>query len=70
LIGDDEGRSARDRGNYYVVLPQFGFQRKHGDKPEAGTALPEGFAYRSDTNTDWLTVPKLQGMIQEFTHGL
>jgi UDP-N-acetylglucosamine 4,6-dehydratase/5-epimerase len=70
LIGEDEGRSARDRGNYYVVLPQFSFQRKHGDKPEPGKPLPDGFAYRSDTNTDWLEVPKLQQMIQEFTKGL
>ena len=70
LIGEDEGRSARDRGNHYVVLPQFSFQRKHGVKPEPGTPLPEGFAYRSDTNADWLTVSELQEMIQEFTKGL
>ena len=70
LIGADEGRGARDRGNYYVVLPQFSFQRKRGHAPETGTPLPEGFAYRSDTNTDWLSVPKLQEMIQEFTKGL
>jgi UDP-N-acetylglucosamine 4,6-dehydratase len=70
LIGEDESKSARDRGDYYVVLPQFSFQQKQGDKPEPGTPLPDGFAYRSDTNTDWLTVPKLQEMIQEFTQGL
>jgi UDP-N-acetylglucosamine 4,6-dehydratase len=71
LIGEDEGRSARDRGSYYVVLPQFSFQRKHDkDEPEPGKPLPEGFSYRSDTNTEWLSVPKLQEMIQEFTCGL
>lgn len=70
LIGEDEGRGARDRGSYYVVLPQFSFQRKHGDEPEPGTPLPDGFSYRSDTNNDWLTVPRLQEMIQEFTKGL
>lgn len=70
LVGEDEGRSTLDRGDYYAILPQFSFQRKHAEKPETGTRVKEGFFYRSDTNDRWLTVAELQAMSAEFTAGL
>jgi len=69
LLGEDEGRSAMDRGSYYAVLPQFSFQRK-GVIPETGTPVKNGFSYRSDTNDQWLTMEELHSMIGEFITGL
>ncbi len=69
LIGEDEARSAVDRGTHFVVFPQFGFQRKQGEAPEPGQPLPEGFTYRSDSNDRWLTVGLLRDMIAQYTAG-
>jgi UDP-N-acetylglucosamine 4,6-dehydratase len=48
LISPDEARLTRDFGDHYRVLPALHLWRNGG--PEAGgVALPEGFAFRSDT---------------------
>jgi UDP-N-acetylglucosamine 4,6-dehydratase len=70
LIGEDEGRHAVDLGDHYLVLPQFEFQNRRRNLPEDAPALPEGFTYRSDMNSQWLTADQLRktiaGMYPDF----
>ena len=44
----------------YMVLPSH---RTWSSEPYIGVPVPSDFTYRSDTNTAWLTVDELKGMI-------
>lgn len=52
MIGAEEAREARDHGDYYTL----GCQR--------GERLPEGFAYTSGTNTEFLTIAELRAELE------
>ncbi len=62
-MGEDEARNAVDRGDHFVMLPQFAEHDKTGDTYAEIPRLPEGFSYRSDNNDDWLGVDDLRLMI-------
>lgn len=51
LLMTDEARHTIDRGDRYLVLPEF--HAWSGDLPK-GERLPDGFVYSSDTNDQWL----------------
>jgi UDP-N-acetylglucosamine 4,6-dehydratase/5-epimerase len=61
MIAPDDSRRTLLLGDRYVVMPYiagWGYQ-----PPVGGTEVPEGFAYRSDTNDLWLDVQELRDMI-------
>ncbi|MGW0802033.1 UDP-N-acetylglucosamine 4,6-dehydratase (inverting) [Nonomuraea sp. NPDC002799] len=61
MIGPDDGRRTLCLTDRYVVQPTiatWGYA-----PPQTGELLPEGFAYRSDTNEQWLSVDDLRGMV-------
>lgn len=60
MIGEDDARRGVDAGDYYALLPEFPWWSGDGLR---GSPLPEGFMYRSDTNTQWLGVEELRRMI-------
>ena len=46
-----------------MILPtiaEWGFVAPKGEE------VPDGFAYRSDTNDQWLDVPALRDLIEKF----
>lgn len=57
LITADESRHARDFDDHFSIRPPFNFWSACYPP---GEELPPGFAYSSDTNTDWLTVDELR----------
>ena len=62
MISVDDGRRTIQLADRYVIAPalaEWTFQEPKGD------AVPDGFAYSSDTNDLWLSIPKLQSMISE-----
>jgi len=64
LFTSDEARMTRDLGDKYVVLPPYRpWHVAHGWEDSA--ELPDGFSYSSDTNSEWLTGPELQKMLDE-----
>jgi UDP-N-acetylglucosamine 4,6-dehydratase/5-epimerase len=61
LISEDEARNALEFDGMYVIQPcQPGW---NGNNRVQGRALPDGFRYASDTNSDWLTHLQLQELI-------
>ncbi|GAA2891921.1 UDP-N-acetylglucosamine 4,6-dehydratase (inverting) [Streptosporangium fragile] len=61
MIAPDDGRRTLRLPDRYVVQPTiatWGYV-----PPQGGATLPEGFAYRSDTNDRWLSVDQLRNMI-------
>ena len=62
MISVDDGRRTIQLDDRYVIAPalaEWTFQEPKGD------AVPDGFAYSSDTNDLWLSIPELQSMISE-----
>ncbi|WP_449062878.1 UDP-N-acetylglucosamine 4,6-dehydratase (inverting) [Planomonospora algeriensis] len=60
MIAQDDGHRTLRLPDRYVVQPTiatWGYV-----PPQGGAALPEGFAYRSDTNDRWLSVDQLRDM--------
>jgi UDP-N-acetylglucosamine 4,6-dehydratase len=61
MIAADDARRTLRLGDRYVITPYvagWGWCT-----PTGGEWLPEGFAYRSDTNEDWLTPAQIRTMV-------
>jgi UDP-N-acetylglucosamine 4,6-dehydratase len=66
LISSDESRHTVSFDEMYVILPEFTWwdkNRHEMDNYDHSKPVPEGFAYTSDTNDNWLSVEELQSMI-------
>jgi len=60
MISEDDARRCIDMGEFYVLRPQFSWWP---ERRLTGTAVPEGFSYRSDTNPQRLSVPQIRAML-------
>jgi UDP-N-acetylglucosamine 4,6-dehydratase/5-epimerase len=60
LLTDDESRHAVELEDKFVIEPEFQWW---DSKDREGKALPAGFRYASDTNTQWLTEPELLALV-------
>lgn len=63
MIMEDDARHTREFDTYYVIQPEFNWWSKA--YTEEGKALSDGFAYTSDSNSEWLTVEQLIKMVEE-----
>lgn len=63
LISEDEARQALEFEDMFVIQPMFPWWNSEGWS--GGAAVPAGFRYSSDTNTQWMTKAELLQMIQE-----
>ena len=62
LLPAEEARQALEFKDMYILEPKFEWRRSTNHKK--GEPLPEGFEYRSDNNTEWLSVDQLKKYIQ------
>lgn len=66
MITDSDSFNTVDLGQYFAILPSAG---KHSVQSyceaHGGTPVPEGYAYNSGTNDDFLTVSELRSLIRE-----
>jgi len=62
MISEDDARNTKELSDCYIIQPAFDWwgQNNHAE----GKSVPEGFAYSSDRNKEWLTIPQLQKMIE------
>ncbi|WP_234661239.1 UDP-N-acetylglucosamine 4,6-dehydratase (inverting) [Agromyces marinus] len=64
MISEDDSRRTLLMGDRYVVLPtiaEWGFTAPEGDP------VPDGFAYRSDSNDQWLSVDDIRALVENLT---
>ncbi len=61
LVSDDEARHTLELESMYVIQPLHPWWKS--ENLINGRALPEGFRYASDTNSEWLTKLRLQELI-------
>jgi UDP-N-acetylglucosamine 4,6-dehydratase len=62
MIAADDARRTLRVGDRYVIAPYlagWGWE-----PPTGGEWLPEGYAYRSDTNEDWLSQEQIREMVR------
>ena len=62
-ISQDDSRRTLLLGDRYVILPTIA---EWGFVAPIGESVPDGFAYRSDTNDQWLDVEALRDLIEKF----
>ncbi len=67
LLSKEEARHAVELPEFFVILPEnaelFEIAKQFKELLRKGKKLPPQFYYASDTNTEWLTKPKLLTMI-------
>jgi UDP-N-acetylglucosamine 4,6-dehydratase len=63
MISQDDSRRTLLLGDRYVILPTIA---DWGFVAPIGESVPDGFAYRSDTNDQWLDVEALRDLIEKF----
>ncbi len=61
LLTEDESRHTVEFNGFFVIEPEHPWWSK--EKLKGGKLLPQGFAYSSDTNSQWLTKEKMQKMV-------
>jgi len=66
MITASDSFSTVDLGPYYAILPNDGFTlAAYRSAGIEAPAVPQGFAYNSGTNPDFLSVEQLRGLIRE-----
>lgn len=66
LIMPEEARRAREHDGYFVIDPEFRFWDNVPGRVETGQALPEGFRYSSDSNTQWVAPEQMAQILTRF----
>ena len=65
MITESDAPSAYDMGGVYVILPQSNSEvTDHYIQKLNAKLVPDGFAYNSGTNKEWLTVTQLKELIK------
>lgn len=62
LITEDEARHTREFDNFFIIEPEFHWWSD--DNCKDGKRLKDKFSYTSDTNPDWLTKEKMEGLLE------
>jgi UDP-N-acetylglucosamine 4,6-dehydratase len=62
MISTDDARRTVDAGDFYVIRPDVDWW--DGAAWEGVSPVPDGFAYTSDSNDDWLTPDQLQAIVR------
>ena len=66
MITSSDSFTSIDLGNYYAILPSDGrVRRAYENAGITITPVPQGFAYNSGSNPDFLSVDKLRTLIRE-----
>ena len=60
MISPDDSRRTIELENRFVVTPLFA---EWGFNQPKGRDVPDGFSYRSDTNSQWLSIEQLRKML-------
>jgi UDP-N-acetylglucosamine 4,6-dehydratase len=66
LISREDARQTMDMGGHYVVLPAFDWWGGMADF-SGGKRVSEDFEYRSDTNTQWLSLKEMRAFLKKLS---
>ncbi len=63
MIPEDDARHTREYSDHFRIIPEFLNWEAPKEFGNGGKKLPDGFSYRSDNNTWWLTKEELLNII-------
>jgi UDP-N-acetylglucosamine 4,6-dehydratase len=61
LISEDEARNAIEQDGMYIILPAHPWWSQ--SNWSGGMALPEGFRFSSESNTEWLSADRFLQLV-------
>jgi UDP-N-acetylglucosamine 4,6-dehydratase len=64
LVTEDDSRQTLELPDRYIVEPNFTFWSRESYFGSGAGRVPDGFSYASDTNTEWLGLAQLQGIVE------
>lgn len=64
MITEDDSRQTFEMSDRYVIEPAFNWWTRQAYVKLGLNAVADGFSYRSDSNTDWLTPERLANLLQ------
>jgi UDP-N-acetylglucosamine 4,6-dehydratase/5-epimerase len=65
MVTEDDSRQTLDLDDRYIIEPAFSFWSREPYMDLGAKAVPDGFRYASDTNTDWLDGDRLARLLVE-----
>lgn len=68
MVNPEDSRHTLDIDDHYVIVPEAYADKEHMIRfmeGREGKALPQGFAYTSDTNDRWVSVEQLQNSLKK-----
>jgi len=66
MVSEDDARRTFETADRYVITPVI-HEWSEVEWSEAGTACPDGFAYRSNLNDRWLSIDEIRELVASFT---
>lgn len=64
MIGDEDAPYTYEYKGYYKILPQINNWNQDGNRIKEGRLVSDGFSYRSDTNSSWMTQAELKKWLE------
>ncbi len=64
LLSEEEARHTIELEDMYVIEPEARFEKSLAAHSQ-GRALPEGFRFASDANSEWLTEPQIKELVTQ-----
>jgi len=65
MIPEDDARHTREYSDHFRIVPEFLDWQAPKEFGNGGKKLPEGFSYRSDNNSWWLTPDELRSIVNK-----
>ncbi|MFK7751058.1 MAG: UDP-N-acetylglucosamine 4,6-dehydratase (inverting) [Sedimentitalea sp.] len=65
MIGEEDAAFTYEYAEHFKILPAINAWDKSPARIKDGKPVPEGFSYRSDTNTEWMQSDELEAWITE-----
>lgn len=66
MISSEDSFSTCEYADYYKILPSINSWCDDPKRIKDGRKVPEGFIYTSDANSEWMSIPSLQGWIKQY----
>jgi hypothetical protein len=63
MISEEDSLTTFEYPDHFKILPAIHNWSSDAARVKNGKKVAEGFVYRSDTNTEWMSVEELRGWI-------